>query len=43
MTSQAGDYVEYEGEQYELLGDSSKELPMLAQFGIKSAGFSTSC
>jgi hypothetical protein len=43
MTRQAADWVFYKGEQYELLGISSGQLPMLKQFGLEPVGFSTAC
>jgi hypothetical protein len=43
MTRQAADLVFYKGEEYEFLGDSSGQLPMLKQFGLTVGVVSTDC
>lgn len=43
MTKQFPDTILYSGEEYELLGDSSRSLPMLNQFGIEPTMMSTGC
>jgi hypothetical protein len=43
LTKQAADYLIYKGEQYELLGDSTRQLPMVKQFGMQPRGWSTGC
>ena len=41
MTRQAADLIIYEGESYELLGDSSGQLPMVKQYGMQPRNWST--
>jgi hypothetical protein len=41
MTRQEADFVIYEGEKYELLGDSSRQLPMVKQYGMQPQSWST--
>jgi hypothetical protein len=43
LTKQAADYLIYEGEQYELLGDSTRQLPMVKQYGMQPRDWSTGC
>ncbi len=41
MTRQAADTIIYAGESYELLGDSSRQLPMVKQYGMQPQSWST--
>jgi hypothetical protein len=41
MTRQAANKLLYEGESYELLGDSSGQLPMVKQYGMEPLSWST--
>jgi len=43
MTYQAADQLVYEGDEYELLYDSSGKLPMIAQLGMEPVPMSTAC
>jgi hypothetical protein len=41
MTRQAANTIVYEGESYELLGDSSGQLPMVKRYGMQPQSWST--
>lgn len=41
MTRQAANFIIYDGEKYELLGDSTGQLPMVKQYGMQPRGWST--
>jgi len=43
MTMQAADRVLYNGDEYELLGDSKGELPMLKRYGFEPICWTTGC
>ncbi len=43
MTYQAEDRLVYLGDEYELLYDSSRKLPMIAQYGIEPVAMNTAC
>jgi hypothetical protein len=43
VTVQAADYLIYKNEKYELLGDWSRQLPMLGKYGIEPVMMSTGC
>ena len=43
MTMQATDWVLYNGDEYELLGDSTRELPMLKRYGFEPSAWMTAC
>jgi hypothetical protein len=43
VTTQQEDFVTYKREDYELLGDYSKQLPMLQQYGIKPIEMGLDC
>ena len=43
MTVQVEDWLVYNGEKYELLGDSSRQLPMIQQYGMNPIEMHTAC
>lgn len=43
MTMQAADWIIYNGDEYELLGDSTRELPMLKRYDFEPGWWSTGC
>src|SRR5262249_37407997 len=43
MTEQVADFLVFEGNKYEVLGDSSGQLPLLKKYNLTPSSFSTGC
>jgi hypothetical protein len=43
LTKQAADRLLYKGEEYELLGDTSRQLPLLQTYGVEPGAYGTGC